>query len=249
MLFVLCHSPETLQQAQRIYSHYSWGHHIYYLPSTHLLETYFYTNILDKLIHPDSNETKPRWVGSISWKAHEKVNLTVVNEMLIDSRLYHDPQVDVLAFYDPFLFEATTLWSQSETAHPGLMSLMERILLGIHETKDNIALLRQGYPKFKSFFGTYFVAREPRMREYLTWLRKVMKFMHRDPVTRRALWSDSHYRGDVKVAVKVFGKHNDVNYPFHPFLGERLVQYYFNSRKHGIVCAREYEGKYNKHNI
>jgi hypothetical protein len=180
------------------------------------------------------------WVGSISWKAHQKTYVNIIDRMVSDERLVHDG-VEVLAFWTPSNFDPrfcnSTMYINTKRVHSGLIEFIEYILRGIGENEEDIALLRQPYPKFKSFYGSYFVARPWLMRQYISWIKRVMVFLGKDPHARVYLWSDSTYKGDPSVPMKVYGV---PFYPLHPFMGERLVQYFFNSRSSRIVLMMEY---------
>jgi len=242
-LYVLCHSLDSCHQAMGQFTYYSWGKHLYFMPSTNILETYFYTNVLENLL--ESSAHKPNWIGSISWKALEKTYLSVIDQMLSDKSLLQDGY-DVLGFWTPSPFDPhycnSSMHIHTEYAHghTGLIQFITYILRGIDETSENISILHQPYPTFKSFYGSYFVARPTFMREYIAWIRKVMVFMAKDPIARTYVWSNSQYDGDESVPFKVFGV---TFYPLHPFIGERLLQYFFNSRKASIALLFEYMEK------
>ena len=238
MLFVLCHNKDTCDQASEQFSYYSWSQYTYLMPSTNLFETYFYTNIIENLIEVVNQSTS--WVGSISWKASTKTYVHVIDRMLSDESLMQDG-VDVIGFWTPSEFDPkycnSTVYLQSNGAHPGIFQFIKYILKGVGESEENISLLRQPYPQFKSFYGSYFVARPALMQEYIVWIRRVMVFLGKDPFARTYIWSDSKYGGDMTVPLKVYGLSF---YPLHPFIGERLVQYFFNSRNTTIVLLLEY---------
>lgn len=225
--------------------YFSWGKRLYFIPSTNILETYFYTNVLQNLM--ESSIHKPNWVGSISWKAMKKTDLHVIDKMLSDETLVQDGY-DVLGFWTPWMFDphicnSSMFVSNSVLYHAQskLIQFIVYILKGIHETEENILLLHQPYPTFKSFYGSYFVARPIFMQEYIAWIRRVMVFIATDPIARTFIWSDSDYMNDAgSVAFNVFGV---PFYPLHPFLGERLLQYFFNSRKASIFLLFEYMDK------
>jgi len=172
-----------------------------------------------------------------------KTYVNVIDRMLSDMSLVEDGY-DVLGFWTPLVFDPrycnSSMFIHSNHVHTGLIQFIEYILKGIGETAENISLLREAYPTFKSFYGSYFVARPIFMQEYIAWIRKVMVFIAKDPVARTYVWSDSHYTGDASVPLKVFGVEF---YPLHPFVGERLLQYFFNSRKASIALLFEYMEK------
>jgi hypothetical protein len=181
-----------------------------------------------------SVSTNIDWVGSISWKADTKTNMTLLNTMVSDTSLIID--YDVLAFWNPDT--NYTLWDQMRTAHPHLLSdLMEYTLLSLGENPRHINMMRLKQPLFKTFYGSFFVTKPRHMRKYVQWISRVIHFLETDRKAQNMLWTDSRYNGNLTVARVVY---NLPFYPLHAFLGERLVQYFFNSRGANIMTAEEY---------
>jgi len=239
VVFVLAHSPETAQSAYNYYSQFPWAHP-FYIPTTYYFETYFYSNMLGNILD-QLNITNSRWVGSISWKTHEKYNTIIVDMMLQDKDKDIQADVDVLGFWNPV--PAETLWEIAQDNHPGLMDLMVYILQSVGESQDHIEMMRLHPPAFKHFYGSYFVTRPNIMRLYIQWLSTVIHFINTDRKAQNMIWRNSEYGGDIGPARAVF----DLPfYPHFPFLGERLIPYFFNSRGYKILIGREYsDAKFN----
>jgi hypothetical protein len=171
-----------------------------------------------------------RWIGSISWKAHTKANIDLIGKMVTDESV----EADVLAFWEVMI---DPLWQSTDQYHPGLMDLLVYILESMGESQDQIQRMRYNAPAFKSFYGSFFVTRPMHMKTYIQWLGKVLHFIHTDIKAQNMIWRDSKYEGDPTIARQVF----DLEYyPMHPFVGERLVQYFFNTRNYTIMTACEY---------
>jgi hypothetical protein len=170
------------------------------------------------------------WIGSISWKAHTKANINLIGKMVTDESV----NADVMVFWEVML---DPLWQSTDEYHPGLMDLLVYILESMGESQDHIQSMRYHFPAFKSFYGTYFVARPQPMMTYIHWLWKVLDFIRTDIKVQNMMWKDSKYEGDPTIARRVF----DLDYyPMHPFIGERLVQYFFNTWNYTIMTACEY---------
>jgi hypothetical protein len=176
------------------------------------------------------------WIGSISWKADIKANITLLHEMVSDKSI--TGHYDVLVFWNPE--RKRTLWEQALRVHPPILwDLIEYTLLSVGESPHLLSIMRLKQPLFKTFYGSYFVTRPQHMRKYVQWISRMIHFLETDRKAQNMLWSDSTYGGDLTVARVVY---NLPFYPLHAFLGERLVQYFFNSRGANIMTAEEYIG-------
>lgn len=236
VVFVLCHNDETLNIAGTNFASYSWARP-HRIPTTYIMESIFYTNLLpslmDTIVTPET-----RWVGTLSWKAHEKTNMNIVNEMLTNSSLQKS-EYDVLGFF--VTDEDKPMSYQIQRVHPGLMEAMEYILLSVGETAEDIKCLYADPSVFKAFYANYMVVRPSWMRRYLKWLYRVIIFMNVDARAQKMIWADSTYN-----PASIGSKHcsqdiyNRPYYPFHPFIGERLAPYFFHTRKANILTIVEY---------
>ena len=179
----------------------------------------------------DYNITNTTWIGSISWKADQKTDIEVIDMMLSDN----DIEADVLTFFNPG--GLSNLWLHADYYHLGLMDLIVYILESLGETRSHIEMMHQEPPYFKMFFGSYLVTRPTIMRSYIEWISSVIDFINMDRKAQNMIWKDSSYGGNLDPARIVF----DLSfYPMHPFLGERLVQYFFNTRGYKILTYDEY---------
>jgi hypothetical protein len=229
LVFVLAHSSETAQEARQKYSPYTWANP-YYIPSTYFFETFFYSNILGDMLEDVLKTRNTTWVGSVAWKADSKTDIALVDAMLLDT----DIDADVLAFVRAPYY---SLWEQADTMHPGLMDVMVYVLQSTGEPRDEIEKMKLMAPGFINFFCTYFMTRPHIMRLYIEWLSNIMHFINTDRKAQNMIWRDSSYNGDMGPARIIY---NLPFYPMHAFIGERLVQYFFNSRGYKIVSADEY---------
>ena len=230
IVFVLSHSNETAHKSLEPFDNFSWAQP-YILPRTYYFETHFYSHIMRDLMQ--SINMNADWIGSVSWKADTKANITVMAMMISDTTLTR--HYDLLAFWNPV--PTKTLWEQAAIHSPLFLDLLKYTLLSMGESQHHINMMRMKQPFFKTFYGSYFVTRPQHMRKYIHWISRVVQFLETDRKAQNMLWRNSGYEGDLKVARLVY----DLPfYPMHPFLGERLVQYFFNSRGAKMLTAEEY---------
>jgi hypothetical protein len=228
LVFVLAHSLDTAQIARQNYSPYTWANP-YFIPSTYFFETFFYSNILGDLLEDVLKTRNTTWVGSIAWQAETKTNVALMDIMLSDPNI----DGDVLVFVPV----ASSLWEQADRAHPGLMDVMVYILQSTGESMDKIEKMKLIAPGFTNFFCTYFMTRPHIMRLYIEWLSNIMHFINSDRKAQNMIWREALYNGDMRPARVIY---NLPFYPMHAFIGERLVQYFFNSRGYKIVTTADY---------
>ena len=234
LVFVLSHDQDSLDFAKQSYSNYPRAH-VYVLHSTYMLETYFYTNVLESLMDVANHTTN--WVASISYKADEKTFRSSIDKMLIDQTLVHDGY-DVLGFWAPISL-GDSVKEHSQWFHPGLMELMNYALLSVGETQENVTRMGDPSSIFKAFYGTYFVCRPVLMRQYISWLTRVVIFINTDAKAQKMLWANSHYFGPS--SEKIYGLQY---YPLHPFVGERLSIFFSNTRGAKIALMNPDDGSY-----
>jgi hypothetical protein len=171
------------------------------------------------------------WIGSISWKADQKANVGLIDLMLLDQAI----EADVLAFWTPV---GASLWAHTDHYQPGVMEVLVYALQSVGESTDQIETMRLSAPAFKNFYGSYFVTRPNIMKLYIAWISNVIEFINTDRKAQNMVWKNSGYAGDPNAARRVY----DLSfYPMHPFIGERLVSYFFNTRGYKILTACEYK--------
>jgi hypothetical protein len=212
------------------FSSYSWAVAVP-VPSTYILDAYFYTNILENIM--DMSTPIHSWVGSI--RKH-LVDMQLLNEMLNDKTLI-ESGYDVLSFFDP-LEPNLSLQAQADQAHPGLMDLIDYVLQSIGERGEDIQKLRTPSPTFKGIFSYKFVCRSQLMQQFIFWFSRAILFLMTDAKAQSMVWKQSGYEGPEGLRNEVYGSSF---YPFHSFFSERLVSFYFNARGFKIMTVNEYK--------
>ena len=220
VVFVLCHNDETLNIAGTNFGSYSWARP-HRIPTTCLMmESTFYNNLLpglmDTIVTPDT-----RWVGTLSWKAHEKTNMNIVHKMLTDSSL-HNSDYDVLGFFVKDKNDRNDKNDKNDMndkpMYPGIMETMEYILLSVGETTEDLTCLYADPSVFKAFYENYMVVRPSWMRRYLEWVYRVITFMNVDARAQYSIRS-------IECSQEIY---------------KRLAPYFFHTRKAKILTIIEY---------
>lgn len=176
------------------------------------------------------------WIGSIRGDPDSHMDIKALNRMLSDKTLV-EAGVEVLSFFDP-LQSGISIHKQAEDVHPGLMKLIEYLLISVGEPNEDIQKLHITAPEFKGLFSYSFACRPLLMRDFIQWLSRITVVLMTDSIAKEMAWKNSEYHGDIGLRMQVFG--SDF-FPFHSVVGERLVSYYFNARRFKIVTLRSYK--------
>ena len=237
VVFILWDESQNETTVIKKFSNYLWAHPIH-IPSTYIMEGYFYSNMLGNII--DLSGLTSTWLGTIRYDKVRSRDRSIVNKMISDKTLV-DAGVALLSFYDP-LATGESIQFQADAAHPGLMNLLDYVLESVGERKEDIRKLRTTTPNFKGIFSYSFVARPHLMHDFATWMSRALLFLITNVNAQEMVWKDSKYGGSDVAFRGIFGL---PFCPLHPFFGERLISYYFNARGYKIMTINEYNTKTN----
>lgn len=196
------------------------------LPPSLLGDSLFYTKkYVGELVRTVSSATYP-WIGTIPAYIlrEDRVELSLIHQMVMDPILQQDTNVHVLGFLNPYPSQIITRVISND--YPGLLELLEYILLSIGEREDDISQMHIT-KLFKPFYGLAFVARPSIIMEFTDWHSRVMMFLFSDPKAHRKLWSlqyDSHQPNNPQSISSI--------------LTTCLAPYFMNSRGYNIVMIR-----------
>jgi len=163
------------------------------------------------------------WIGTIPghFLLESTLELSTIQEMIMDPILQRDLGMHVVGFSNPFVFRNPAQILAED--HPGLYEILEYSLLSMGERKEDIDRLHT-LSLFKAFYGLSFVTRPHVLIEFTDWLSRVMMFMFSDPKAHNMLWS----------------LQLQPTKPLSPqtasaMLGETLAPYFMNSRRYNII--------------
>jgi hypothetical protein len=233
-IYIISHDEKSFERAKHLSEKNTWGLPTL-IPTTFLLESYFYTNILD---YQEYKEFK--WVGTISHKAEIKMGsagMEKVNEMLL--KTVDDNSVDILGFYYPVSHSGLSMSECTDLFHPGLMHLIHKLLVLFGEKESDIAIL---YSKsLKMFYCNYFVARPDWMHKFCEWFRRIILLLCVNRECFEMCRKDSNYGQNadpyiISVAERVYGQRY---FPMYVFLCERIIPYFFHTRGARVLLPND----------
>jgi hypothetical protein len=208
------------------------------IPTSYMGDPLLYTkSYLDEYLGGEetSKRSKIPWIGSIPahFLQETHLELSIIQQMILDPTLQEDSKIKVLGFWNPFVFRSVA--QRLSEDYPGLYDILEYSLLSLGERKEDIAKLHT-LTLFKAFYGLSFVARPDVLIEFTNWLSRVMMFIFSDPTAHTMLWNHIPENLSVQSASSV--------------LGERLAPYFMNSRGYDIIKnPKEYQDVLHKRNI
>jgi len=227
-LFVLYHDNESKKKAEEFTkSREEWALPVLLTPPTFLLEYYFFTN---KMVYEEVKDFK--WVGTVSYKVVTKLGMDKIRRMkklmkdTIDNTATH-----VLAFYGNTEFEK--MGSRDDICHPGLTTLMKKVLELAGEEPHHIASIYS--PSMKQFYSAYFVARPVWMFKFIEWFRKIIILLCVNIECHQLCLQNSTYSPSSSYNEIAHRIYNLPYIPMYPFFCERMIPYFFHTREANII--------------
>jgi hypothetical protein len=223
LVYVLAHSEETLQRAQREYGSSSCFKPIL-MPQTAWMESVMYT---DYLLEHEDEWRDCDYVGCISYAASSKQPLIHKIDELFE--IASKEGVDALAFLykgDPLTATATKWHTQAwRDAWVAAWTAVGYPNQGNRLFDDS---------SFRSFYSNYWACRPVLMREYCQLLQQLRQRMDGDSSLKALLWADSTYqdRGADIAKMTVDTRMRLFGVPYYPMLGfvcERMPCAWFSA--------------------
>jgi len=206
IIYILCYDNQTFNNALRLFGSYKWAK-VIILPSTILFENYMY----DKWLLDNYDEWKDYdYVGTLSWRAREKVILPDIEKMAIF--LKNEKIYDLVPFY---VIGDKNLLDDIDRRQPN-----NNIIL-------NLLFNKLGYPNdyikkdFIHFYCNYWIAKPKIMKEYIDFFYKCKEIINEDPQIQKYIWQYVEYNSglDENEIKKIFGR---PSFSSHPFVYERI---------------------------
>jgi len=201
IIYILCYSEETYRIANSIYSKYLWTKPIMIKYQDYTFENAFWKQLL---------EIKEEWinyemVGTLSWKAYQKIDLNNVNKIIMNKE-YNGK--DYIHFYN-----VNTLVLESDTWH-------------IHINFKEIWLYildKLSIPDFTVSYCNYWMCTPCKMYKFINWFLNIcLPLLLEHPL----ILSESSHNSELnkEALIKLWNK---PYYPHLPFILERLNKAYF----------------------
>jgi hypothetical protein len=218
-IYVLCYNDETYDIACRDYAGKDWAKPII-IKTTALLENIMY----DEWLQANENDWKDcDYVGTLSWKASQKINIADIFELIYIINNFEEMQTfDIVPFY----LTEYNLVEQATEHHPKFKGLWFRLMqeLGITENK---ALDADIMP----FFCNYWMCKSKLMYSYIEFFKKAKNVLEICPELQDDLWSDALYKANTLSVDKCMQLYNKKYIPYHVFLYERIPSIFFHLQK------------------
>lgn len=218
IIYVLCYNEHTYQHALKIFTQDYFK--IIIIPTTLYLENIMYNNWL--LEHIDEWENC-EYVGTISWKAFEKINRSIFDNLL-DCLMKNKP--DIISFYGS---SNNNTILDTDKYHPHFSSILKILMYNL-----NIDSSIYFDPNMIIFYSNYWITTPKWMKKYIDFFKKAQYILDTNEDIQEKLWSDSLYNGKLSKdeCLNIFKK---PYYTYHCFLCERLPSIYFWYKKGRIL--------------
>lgn len=202
IIYILCYDEITLSEARKIYNSYYWARPILMKYQDVTFENAFWTQLL---------EIKPEWeeaemVGTISWKAYIKRDITNINNIII-SKKYRTPYHNF--FETPIKYED----DKHIRTHKYLKSI-------IHQVTQDLYL---NLPETVSY-SNYFMCSPKLMIEFIDWFKTRLL---PSVILNEDSFSDANYEEATIGKGLCLEKWGYPYYPLIPFILERLNGCFF----------------------
>ena len=194
-LYILCHNKERFHDAQIRYDSYPWATPILMKYQDSTFENAFWKQL---------GEIKEEWtdcemVGTLSYKAFEKIDLNHVDRIIRDRSQWRSGYYNFMETDEPI-----------RNDHPHLLTIIRDVLKELR------------LPEPKGAYCNYWMCTPHKMRGFLQWYEEILK-----PVVLKhpLVQTDSGYHVHNKMdLIKLWGH---PYYPHTPFVFERLNVCYF----------------------
>ena len=229
VVYVLCYDDKSTLSATEEYAGYPWAR-VVTLPDHPATGKYMEGGMFLSTLRELRNEWHDAdFVGTLSWKASEKIDVSLVGKVAELAK-----ESDVIAL----LPAGDLMIAQAVQCHPRFLEVWVPLLVSMgYDVGDTVST------DIPSFFCNYWLATPCWMDRFLDFYGKAAGAMDTLPSIQGSLWSDSFYGSHLprERLEKVFGR---PYVTYHPFIGERLASFFFWKEGAGLAKAclvkREY---------
>lgn len=220
-MYVLTYDEQSRQRAEQEFGKHAWARVVTLRqgPHTKYMEG---AAFLDLLPARREEWKDASFVGTLSWRASEKIHIPDTLEQVLQ-----DVQgSDVVTL----LPSTERLLQQAVRSHPRFLEcwlpLMAR--LGIEPAAA-------ACPNTACFFCNYWLATPAWMDRWLAWFARAVEVLETAPELQDALWDKAGYSNSLPTE-RLLEIYNTPYFPLVPFLTERLAPFFF-SHAQAIITA------------
>lgn len=217
LIYILSYNDESYNYAYHKYNKYNWAK-IIKIKTTKLFESIMYDTWL---IDNEDDWKNYDYIGFLSWKADQKINISNENIDYIKNILEQDNSYEIIPMYirdEYFIFCSKYLF---------------HII--------NILYNELGYPRnyviennFLPFFCNYWIAKKDVLYEYINFFKKCKNIIDNNHEIQKYINENIEYGGILKEN-ELMNIFNKPYYCYHPFIYERLPIFFFHNKKKLII--------------
>lgn len=232
LIYVLCYDHYSCLTGHEKFSHFSWSRLIM-LPQSVFFESVVFIDIIPQRINEWINYD---YVGTVSWKAFHKFEKVLkVGELSIPDAVSSAPAgVDVIGLlgWSKNLTNGKpiSMLTKANNMHHRFSDIWSKLLGAMNYTSQQIST--EGMIPFHC---NYFLTKPAHMLKFISFIRTATNLMQSLTSIQEDLWSDVHYKNNIDIAKRVFGRDS---YAYHPFIGERLSPFFFNAQNLSIYIYK-----------
>lgn len=211
-IYVLCYDENSRNSANNEFKDKEWAK-VVFIKTTVLFENIMY----DSWLIDNYEEWKDLdYIGTISWKASQKIPLPNINKV-VDYMYNNNYGISVFYTIPINMIERTNY------LHPKFKSLWTKILLTAGFTNEMIL-----ETNFIGFYCNYWITTPKLMLEYISFFKDIKKIIDNLEDIQDDIWSDAGFKSTTLISkdrcMRIFNK---PYYPYHPFIYERLPNFFF----------------------
>ena len=207
MLYILVPQKHNVEKVKKLYP-YEWAHPLYFPQQrrdTLLMEHAAWEFLQDKI------DTTADFVGTLSSRAHTKLSLSILNDLLHNIALFE---------YDYVNFQATS-WiarDEADVQHRGFKQAWD--LLCTRVGNCNVYL--------RTCFSNYWMCKPHLFKQFAQWMSRVLAIYDTIPAMKQATTYKTFHLLSSKQLIELWGK---PYYPLGIFVLERFTLQFFRNYK------------------
>lgn len=204
IIYVIYYDDLSKIEAERVYGKCSWAR-LVFNQTTKYLESGFIVDILPTLEHEWGDKD---YVGTISWKAHTKTNISIEH---LDIALKNDIDL-IYLMYNDSNFEG--MFNEIDIYHPFFTRIWKLIFNNYPDP----------FPKnIVPFYCNYWIAKPHIMKKYIDFANYIRNKIENDPEINSLIQKNAMWTQPPHIYKMITGKKF---YMYHPFIMERLACFF-----------------------
>jgi hypothetical protein len=202
IIYVLCYNLEKYEFSKEKYKNYSWAKPILMKYQDFTFENAFWK----QLIELSDEWTNCDMVGTISYSSYKKIDLNLINNIIIN-KSYEPKQ-----FYSFLKLKNVTLFNDFTNPSKKSKLLTKYMSYALNNTLD-----------YELSFCNYWMTTPTLMKEYIGWFQTIC---FPTLLTNQLIYDEFIYDGNLtgEQLIKIWGK---PYYPYAPFILERINLIFF----------------------